>query len=66
MEGGPSQWSLTNETTRIELCDCQHSYEDLRSEKEKRKDVSLPPKLLDRQEWMWMEAMLMEEEEKGN
>jgi len=45
---------------RIELCDCLHSYEDMRTEAEKRKDIPLPPKLTDPQQWMWDEADLAE------
>ena len=47
---------------RIELCDCQESYEDLRTEAEKRKDIPLTPKLVDPQQWIWEEEDKEEKE----
>jgi len=65
VEGGAAKTQASESGLRIELCDCQHSYEDLRSDTEKRKDVPLQPKLVDPQEWMWMESVLIEEEEEA-
>ena len=47
---------------KIELCDCQESYEDLRTEAEKRKDIPLTPKLVDPQQWLWEEEDKEEKE----
>jgi len=55
------------EKLRIELCDCQESYEDLRTEAEKRKDIPLTPKLVDPQQWLWEEEEKEEKEsERGD
>ena len=52
------------EKMRIELCDCQESYEDLRTEAEKRKDIPLTPKLVDPQQWLWEEDKEEKERER--
>jgi len=71
MESTPSTGTLcsscldekkSTEKMRIELCDCQESYEDLRTEAEKRKDIPLTPKLVDPQQWLWEEEDKVEKE----